>query len=187
MLCRLTRWMISRELDMGKKMPRFAARHAGRCDACRAYARFTASLPSRFSGEIPAVLAEAPDSLAGRIPPISDEAGPRRRSRFRRRLFLSPVRVILKAGAVVIILAVGVFLFRLVPGKPGPTAAATKAAFADLKFVTAVPDELQSAVAKAESSLVRERLLLEKSFLSVYDYLQARLNIRIERKGQRVA
>jgi hypothetical protein len=61
MFCNMTRWFISREVDRGKKTPRLALRHAERCGACRAYARFAASLPSQFAGERPAFLASVPD------------------------------------------------------------------------------------------------------------------------------
>jgi hypothetical protein len=51
-----------------------------------------------------------------------------------------------------------------------------------LKSVTAAPDELGGAVAGAESSLDREREILEKSVLSALDYVQTRLNIKVEWK-----
>jgi len=181
MLCHLTRWMISQAHDKGRKMPRFVSRHAGRCEGCRAYSRFAGSLPSRLFGEIPAVLAEVPDFLPRRIPPISDEAGLERPSRSRLRLFLRPV----PAAALLFVLGAGITILWILPGGSGPTETETKKALADLKYVTTVPDILQSAVANAESSLVRERLVLEKSVCSACDYLQARLNIRIERTEQR--
>ena len=55
-------------------------------------------------------------------------------------------------------------------------------ALAALKTVTAAPDEFQGMVREAESPLARERQILEHSVASAVEYLQARLNIKIERR-----
>jgi hypothetical protein len=53
-----------------------------------------------------------------------------------------------------------------------------------LKSITAAPGELGGAVIDVESSLDREREILERSILSALDYLQERLNIKIERRDR---
>ena len=60
MLCHLTRWLISRTADTGKKMPHWAARHAARCDGLPVlrFLRWIPSFPAfrgspRLSGRRP--------------------------------------------------------------------------------------------------------------------------------------
>jgi hypothetical protein len=81
-----------------------------------------------------------------------------------------------------VVAASALVLFLVVRREPALTSAEKRAVIASLKSVAAAPAEFRGAVAEAESSLARERLILEKSVLSAVEYLQARLNIRIERK-----
>ena len=182
MFCNLTRWLISRAEDRGKKMPRFAERHAARCGACREYALFAASLSSRLSGETSEFLAKAPDSPLDPAAWVPEEgAGRGTRAPFRRRFVLHPFPA---AAAVLVVAASALVLFLVVRPGPGPglTSAEKQAVIASLKSVSIAPAEFRGAVAEAESSLARERQILEKSVLSAVEYLQARLNIRVERK-----
>ena len=178
MMCPLTRWLISRSLDTGKKMPGFAARHAQRCGACREYARFAESLPARFSGELPSLLADVPEAPPLALPSESKEERFIRSPRMGIRRFIRPVPV----AALALFLVAGIFLFRQIVGGPGIKPGAT---LADLKSLITIPRDVQAAAVQAESPLVQERLLLEKSVLSAFEYLQARLNIKIERKDSR--
>ena len=183
MICNLTRWLISRAEDRGKEMPRFAERHAVRCGACRDYALFAAALSSRLSGETPAFLAEAPDSpldLAAWVP--VEGAGRGTRALFRRRFVLHPFPA---AAAALVVVVSALIIFRVVGRGPGPglTSAEKQAVIASLKSVAAAPAEFRLAAAEAESSLAKERQILERSVLSAVEYLQARLNIKIERKN----
>jgi D-serine deaminase-like pyridoxal phosphate-dependent protein len=179
MLCKLTRWLISREVDRGIKTPRLALRHAERCGACRTYARFAASLPSRFAGERPAFLASVPDFPLNETRWAEDRGVREKRGILPRRLVLHPFPA---AAAAVLVVAGALVLFQVVLREPGPSAQDEAAALAALKTVTAAPDEFRVAVAEVESSLTRERQLLEKSVVSAVEYLQARLNIRIVKK-----
>ena len=61
MLCHLARRAISGSEDRGKALPRWAGRHIGRCEACREYARFAASLKTRLAGDRAAFLAAVPE------------------------------------------------------------------------------------------------------------------------------
>jgi hypothetical protein len=179
MFCKLTRWLISREADRGKTTPRFALRHAERCGACREYARFAASLPSRFAGDRSAFLAAVPDVPLNEAAWV-DEGGARgKRGILRRRLVLHPYPI---AAAAVLVVAGAIILFQVVLREPGPSATERAAALAALRAITAAPDDLQGIVREAESPLARESQILEKSVLSAVEYLQARLNIRIERQ-----
>ncbi|MCX6571237.1 MAG: hypothetical protein NT006_07470 [Candidatus Aminicenantes bacterium] len=180
MFCNLTRWLISRAEDRGKKMPRFAERHAAQCGACREYARFTTSLSARLSTETPEFLAKAPDSPWDPAAWAAEGAGRGTRAPLRRRFVLHPY----PAAAAVLVVAASALVFFLVvrPGPgPGLTSAEKQEVIASLKSVTAVPAEFRGAIAEAESSLAKERLILENSVLSAVEYFQTRLNIRIER------
>jgi len=180
MLCPLIRWLISREADTGKKTPGWAVRHAGRCESCRAFAAFAESLPARLSEEVPAHLAAASGVNARRNPsaliaPVTDR-------RAGHRFFLRPVPV---AGLVLVLaLALGTGIFLVVGIRRGPAykAEEARAAFAELKRMTAVTEEWPRIVAAAETSLDKERLILEKAARSAYSRLQDRLNITIGRK-----
>ena len=160
-------------------MPRFAERHAARCGACREYAKFAGSLSSRLSGEAPAYLDKAPDSPLDPAAWAAEGAGRGTRAPFRSRFVLHPFPA---AAAVLVVAASALVLFLVVRREPALTSAEKRAVIASLKSVAAAPAEFRGAVAEAESSLARERLILEKSVLSAVEYLQARLNIRIERK-----
>ncbi len=179
MFCNLTRWLISRAEDRGKKTPRFAERHAVKCGACRAYALFSASLATRLSGETPAFLAKAPDSPLNPAAWAAEGAGPGTRALFHRRFVLRPFPA---AAAVLVVATSALVLFLVVRREPALTSAEKLAVIASLKSIAAAPAEFRLAVVEAESPLARERQILERSVLSAVDYLQARLNIRIEKK-----
>lgn len=179
MFCKLTRWLISRAEDRGRKMPRFAERHAARCGACREYVRFAASLPSRLSGDRPAFLAAVPDFPLGEAKWVEDGTDPGRREPLRRRLLLHPFPA---AAAALIVIAGALILFQVELRESSPSPEERAAALATLKSVTAAPDGFQGIVKEAESPLARERQILERSVASAVEYLQARLNIKIERR-----
>ena len=61
MLCALSRWMVSRSEDTGKKLPRAIERHIGRCPACGAYVRASMAVAARLRSERAAYLAKAPE------------------------------------------------------------------------------------------------------------------------------
>ncbi len=185
MLCKLSRWMISRAEDTGKKLPRIVDRHLGRCSKCRERARASMSLSSRLRGERSAWLAGVPEFPAV---PGSDRVRPRTelgaaetaRPKSRRPwLALRPLPV---AASVIVLVAAGLVLFRVRPREPGPSAEDRMAARAAIKTLTSAPEGIQGVVGEAESPLDKERQILERSLTSAVDYLQARLNIKIERK-----
>ncbi len=178
MLCTLSRWMISRAEDTGKKLPRIVERHVRRCGVCGDFARSSASLSSRLRGEQPAWLAKVPDFPAGLELGRDVVAGSARP----RRPWLA-FRPLPMAAAALIVVAVGLVLFRGVPREPVPSAEDRVAAQAAIRTLTSAPGELQGVIGGAESSLDKERRILERSVVSAVDYLQARLNIKIERKA----
>jgi hypothetical protein len=181
MFCNLTRRLISRAEDRGKEMPRFAERHAARCGACREYALFAASLSSRLAGETPSFLAAAPDSPLDPAAWVPEEgAGRGTRADFRRRFVLRPFP---SAATVLVVAASALVIFLVVRREPTLTSAEKGAVIASLKSIAAAPGEFRLAAAEAESSLARERQILERSVLSAVEYLQARLNIKIEKKN----
>ena len=180
MLCKLTRWLISRQVDLGKAVPGFALRHAERCGACREYARFAASLPSRFAGERATFLASAPDFPLNEARWAEDRGVHGKRGILPRRFVLRPIPA---AAAAVLVVAGVLVLFQVVLREAGPSPRDEAAAMAALKTVTAAPDEFQGMVGEAESPLTKERQILERSVASAVEYLQARLNIKIERKN----
>jgi len=174
MLCRLTRWMVSRAEDRGKDLPRFAARHIERCGHCRGYSLFVASLSSRFPSELPQFLAGIPDIPlipAGRAAESGDRA-------FRPRRFL--IRPFPAAAAGFALAGAAIALF-LVVRRPEPLSSLEKAtAIAAVKSVTSAPSRLGGFLEGPETALAQEREILEKSFLSAVEYFQDRLNIRVE-------
>jgi hypothetical protein len=153
MLCTFSRWMISRAEDTGKALPRIAERHVRRCHACGEYARTVASLSSRLRAERSAWLAGVPDFKVGPWPAAAASPVPRRSW-----LGLRPLPV---AAAVLIVVAGALVLFQV---------------------VLRTPEEIGGAIKEAESPLDRERMVLERSLVSAANYLQARLNIKIERR-----
>ena len=185
MLCTLSRWMISRAEDTGKKLPRIVGRHVRRCGACGDHARASASLSSRLRGERSAWLAKAPEFPAGLErdrdqPEMGSRAAETAHPRSRRpRLALRPLPV---AASVIVLVAAGLVLFRVIPREPELSADDRVAARAAIKALTSAPEGLPGVFSEAESSLDKERQILVTSIASAVDYLQARLNIKVERK-----
>ncbi len=185
MLCTISRWMVSRAEDTGKPLPRIVERHVRRCGVCGDEARSSASLAARLRGERFALLAEVPEFPAG---PESDGEQPEMRSRAadtarpgsrRPWLALRPLPV---AASLIVLAAAGLVLFRAIPRGTAPSAEDWIAARAAIRTLTSAPKGLQGVFGEAESSLDKERQILEKSIASAVDYLQARLNIKVERK-----
>lgn len=181
MLCRLSRWMISRSQDTGTKLPRAIERHVGRCRDCGAFARASMSLASRLKSERAAFLAKVPEfSLDLDVDRVS--LRPEAPARAPRRLVFG-LRPLPAAAAALVVVAAGVLVFqatrRPTPAAPQDLAAAR----ATLKSLTAAPAGLPGALGAAESSLDKERQVVERSLMAAADYVQARLNIKIERKA----
>jgi len=185
MFCAVIRRLVSRAEDRGKTLPRFAERHVARCGACRAYARFASSLGARLAAEVPAVLDRAPDVRLDAVlapdPARSVHETVDRETRGPRRPQLA-LRLLPAAAAALVVVAGALVLFRIVPREPSWSPAARASALATLKSITAAPGGFRGAMTEAESSLDKERQILEKSVASALEYLQARLNIRIERR-----
>jgi hypothetical protein len=182
MRCFFARWAISRAEDRGTKLPRWAARHAGRCASCGEFARFTASLKDRFAGERPGFLAAVPEF------PLNETAWPAAAGRGtqdrapRRRFVLRPLPA---AAGAFIALAAGLVLLLVALREPSPSPQDRTAALSALRSFSAVPDRIPGVVTEAESSLEKERRILQEELSSAVEYLQARLNIKIERRGPR--
>ena len=181
MLCTLSRWLISRAEDSGKALPGFAGRHVRQCRACAEFARTTATLSSRLRSERSAWLAEVPDFAVDRGPDPAPRPAAKAGAREPRRSWLA-LRPLPVAAAALVIVAGGLILFQVVLKEPAPTAEDRAAAMAALKTITSAPQGLQGFIGAAESPLDRERRILENSVSSAVEYLQARLNIRIERR-----
>lgn len=179
MVCQLARWAISRAEDRGGDRPRWVARHTARCGSCREFALFTASLRARLADEKPALLSAVRNFPAGG-PAWASAGEPRgQREGLGRRLVLHPFPA---AAAALVLVAAGVLVFRVVRQDTRPSPQDTAAVLAALKAVVAAPAAFPGAVAGAETSLEKERRILEASLASAVEYLQARLNIRIERR-----
>ena len=186
MLCTLNRWMISRAEDTGKKLSCFAERHVKRCGACREFARSSASLSTELRVEKAAFLDGVPEFSVRALSPTDVPATERgnvtaaERRRGRPWSFLLP----LPAAVAVLLVAIGVFVvFRIGRHEPELSPQDRAAAMAALKSVSSAPGELEGVISEAESSLDKERQILEKSIASAAEYLQARLNIKIERRN----
>jgi len=171
--CKLSRWMVSRTEDTGKKLPGFAGRHIGRCRACGEFVRTSVSLSSRLRDERAAWLAKVPDF------PLSFEGEAEPAGTVARGLRLRPLPV---AAAALVVVAAALVLFRVVPRASVPSAEDRAAARAALAELQSAPGKLRGVIGGAESSLETERRILERSLSSAVEYLQARLNIKIERR-----
>lgn len=187
MLCALSRWMISRAEDTGKKLPRLVERHVGRCPACGAFARATMTVAATLRAERSDLLAGVPEFAVdlgaeqARLEARGSEPLPRARRRY-----VLGLRPLPAAAAAIVLVAAGALIFQAVR-REAPTATAAQdlaAATAAIKSLTAAPGGLDGAMGVAESSLERERRVLEKSLVAAVDYLQTRLNITIERKDR---
>lgn len=185
MLCTISRWMISRAEDTGKKLPGFVERHIGHCRGCGAFVRASMSLSAGLKAGRSDLLAGVPDfviDLEG-----TRVAGERRAAATTSRAphrFLFGLRPLPVAAAALLMAVTGVLLFQVTRREPAPAAQDLSAARAAIKSLTSAPQELPGVVGQAESALDRERRILEKSLVSAVDYLQARLNITIERKDR---
>ena len=180
MICRIVRWTVSRAGDRGQAPPRWAARHAERCPACREQARFMASLRERLAAERPAFLAAVPEFPMNEAAWDKPEKRDGARDVFRPRPFLRPLPA--AAGVLLVVAAAAFLVFRTGGRESGPGAVDGAAARAALRSLASAPASLGGAITEAESSLEREKRILEKSVVSAVEYLQARLNIRIERR-----
>ena len=180
MVCHFARRMISRAEDNGTLPPRWVERHAARCGACREYARFTVSLKTRLAAEKPGVIAAAPEFPLNEASWSEAAPGLESRPSLGRRLTLHPVPA---AAAALLVVAAGLVLFQVVLREPSPPSAEDRTAVrAAFRSFTAAPDGFPGVVTEAESSLAREREILERSLASAAEYVQARLNIKIERR-----
>lgn len=184
MRCTISRWMISRAEDTGKKLPGPVERHLRRCGACGEFARTATTLSSRLRTGRSAWLAEVPDFAVeiGPKPAPRPEGEAGTHAARRSWLALRPLPV---AAAALVFAAGALVLFQLVLKEPAPTAEDRASAMAALRAITSAPAEFQGVVGQAESPLDKERRVLENSFSSAVEYLQARLNIRIERREPR--
>jgi hypothetical protein len=186
MLCTLSRWMISRAEDTGKRLPRVVERHVGRCRACGAFARASMTLAARLRAERSDVLAKVPEFSVDLGPDAAAPAPEARGLAAARRAsprFLFGLRPLPAAAAALIVVAVaGIVIFQAFRREPAAAPQDLAAARAAIKSLAAAPEELQGVVGGAESALDKERRILEKSVVSAVDYLQARLNIKIERR-----
>jgi hypothetical protein len=181
MLCHLARRAISGSEERGKALPRWAGRHIGRCEACREYAGFAASLKNRLAGDRPAFLAAVPEFPMNVAAWNKAGAGRKERVSLGRRLVLHPFPA---AAGVLAVAAAAFLVFRTVPRAPMPTAEDQAAARAAFKSIVSAPDGFRGALTGAESSLEKEKRIWESSVVSAVEYLQARLNIRIERRDE---
>lgn len=185
MLCKLSRWMISRAEDTGKKLPRIVEQHLGCCSKCREHARASMSLSSRLQGERSAWLAgvpEFPTALeSDKVRPRTELGAAETARPISRRPWLA-LRPLPVAASVIVLVAAGLVLFKVIPREPPPSAEDRMAARAAIKTLTSAPEGLPGVIGEAESPLDKERQILERSIISAVDYLQARLNIKIERR-----
>ena len=185
MFCTISRWMISRSEDSGKRVPRPIERHIARCAACGGFARASASLRSRLREERSAWLAKVPDFPVDLGRDLETTKRGARTVGVRRpgsRRLLLGLRPLPAAAIVLVVAAAALVLFQVVPKGPTPSARDRASARAAIKSLTSAPEGFQGAVGKAESSLEREGRILKESLSSAVEYLQARLNIKIERK-----
>jgi len=179
--------MISRSQDTGRRLPRAIERHVGRCRVCGAFARASMTVASRLKSERAAFLDKVPDfDLDLGAGQAVFETAPRtaeRISRAPRRLVFGLRPLPVAAAALALAVTAGVIVFQTTrrpsPANPQDLVAMKEA----LKSLTSAPVGIPGVLGRAESSLDKERQVLERSLVAAADYLQSRLNIKIERKA----
>ena len=184
MWCTISRWMISRAEDTGKRIPRFIEKHIARCDACGVFARSAASLTSRLREERSAWLAKVPDfpvDLGRDLETTTQSARTVEAGRPGSRRLLFGLRPLPVAATALVVVAAALVLSQVLR-EPSLSPQDRSSARAAIKSLTSAPEGFQGAVGKAESSLEKEGRILRQSLSSAVEYLQARMNIKIERK-----
>jgi len=172
--------MVSRSEDTGKKLPRPIERHIGRCRACGVFVRASMAMASELRAERAAWLAKVPDFAVGLEPEPRQMVDSEPTSRRRILFGLRPLPV---AAAALAVVASGFVLFQVLRRQePAPNAQGLVAARSAIMSLATAPRGFGGMVGEAESSLERERQILERSIASAAEYVQARLNIKIERR-----
>ena len=154
-----------------------AGRHVGRCEACREYARTAATLSTRLAGDRAAFLAAVPEFP---LKEADATRGPDGKGASPSPLLARPSSLPVAAAGLVVA-AAAFLVFRVVPREPVLTAE-ERAAAGPRSSPSSPRRTVSGASPEAESSLEKENRIWESSVVSAVEYLQARLNIRIERR-----
>ncbi len=169
MLCFVYKWLISRALDSGKKLPNLAARHLNRCQECRHFARLSESLASKLT-LAGAVFRQGNHHVLNEKIISALVTQPIPRSTPKGRFLPIPA---FAAALVTLAAVVGIILLQVIPlPAPGPD----KSLLNDLPRIAATKPPLQEIVGLIESPMETEMLGLEKSMKSALEHLLSCLN-----------
>jgi len=171
MFCPVYKWKISQAVDSGETLPGKVRRHIARCDSCRKYAEFCASLKPRFTRDEQALLADFDESMTERIMRgASEREEPRTRAQHRTRILIPA----LAAAVTVLVVCAGVLFLSLPRSKPAPVLGRVSPL-----VIAASPENVLS---KVESPLEREYAELKRTLESTSKVLISSLDFRIDRQ-----
>lgn len=182
MICALSKWFISRSLDLDKEVPGFVRNHLKKCDSCREFLQFSQTLEEKAALDASSVIRETPDSVLDKVKPTVFKP-PRPQAKSRLRQTLVPV-VSISMAAILITIFV---LFRPSQSPPPQLNEGLSLLTEGDSFLfgkDSTPREsLQSLASQLESPFDREWLSLKNAVKSASDRLSSRLDLKIEQQG----
>lgn len=160
MLCSLYKWYVSRSLDLGKSIPAFLSRHGLRCQACREYSDFCATLEPRASRDFKNLLKESSRSPSQ----ISTFQVNKKPVRTGNKFYKTPL---LSAAAVVLVIFVCLVWLTFFPTKEK-----------DFPIINLSSLSLEKTAINLEDPYEREYLELKRTIKTTAEYLAACLDVR---------
>lgn len=182
MFCPMYKWKISRAMDSQKPVSDMVQRHMRRCDSCREYAEFCASLKPKFTQDKGAILQDFDTSLNKKIMraipeqiELRAESAPRDRSQ--KHSFRRPVLIpSLAAVFTVLAISISIIFFSLPWSKQRPPLGQLSALIS-----AASPEDVLS---KVESPLEKEYTELKRTLESTSKFLISSFDFRIGQQAR---
>ena len=175
MFCFIYKWMISRTLDSGKRLPGVVNRHIDRCSTCSEFARLSGSLATGLTQDAPGFLQKNHDTydwLNIKITSALDTKTPtqiRRRQRFN---FLPKPALAAALALVAVTIAVILQVIPFTAPAPGENS------INELSKSVIVKNPLQ-VIQQVESPIESEMRSLGQSINSAAKFLVSRLDVKI--------
>jgi hypothetical protein len=177
MFCFINKWLISRSLDLGKRLPALVTRHLGHCRSCREFYRLSESISRRLSREAAEFIRKRDNRLNEKIlSALTAKSTPRLAPRFPRFPRFRPWPIpILAAASVVLVVAIGIVILTT------PTAAPLidKNPLDELSQLGIARTPLPEIAARLESPIDSEMQELRQSIRSASDFLLSCLDVQL--------
>jgi hypothetical protein len=171
MFCFINKWLISRSLDLGKRLPALVSCHLGHCRSCREFYRLSESISRRLSREAAEFIRKRDNRLNEKIlSALTAKSTPRLVSRFR------PWPLpILAAASVVLVVAIGIVVLTT----PGAAPVIDKNPLDDLSQLGIARTSLPEIAARLESPIDSEMQELTQSIKSASDFLLSCVDVQL--------